>query len=161
MFKNTITEKGLSEFTNDLESEMIAFVRDVEKFECLEEDERTVISIFGEINFKRRYHQDKETEERVYLLEQLLKLEKERMLPNVKERLIEEPKLIMVYYSIIEKGKKTELKNKRHFGGIYSKKIYDLWEEVMTYIESNYDTEYLEKVYISGDGSNWIKIGSE
>ena len=31
----------------------------------------------------------------------------------------------------------------------------------MTYIESNYDTEYLEKVYISGDGSNWIKIGSE
>ena len=31
----------------------------------------------------------------------------------------------------------------------------------MTYIENNYDTEYLEKVYISGDGANWIKTGKE
>ena len=31
----------------------------------------------------------------------------------------------------------------------------------MTYIENNYDTEYLEKVYISGDGANWIKTGLE
>ena len=251
--KNAITEKGISDFTNDLESEMIAFGRDVvqflveyaeniifklkdrkEKFESLEKDNRTIISIFGEINFKRRYYQDKETKERIYLLDQFLKLEKrERMLPNVKERLIEEaretsyrkagrkagqrasygteiskqtvknemnkldfkpetaeekenkkkvkklyiiadedhvhlqkggieePRLIIVYDSIIAKGKRIELKNKRHFGGIYSKKIDDLWEEVMTYIENNYDTEYLEKVYISGDGANWIKTGLE
>ena len=247
--KNAITEKGISDFTNDLESEMIAFGRDVvqflveyaeniifklkdrkEKFESLEKDNRTIISIFGEINFKRRYYQDKETKERIYLLDQFLKLEKrERMLPNVKERLIEEaretsyrkagqrasygteiskqtvknemnkldfkpetaeekenkkkvkklyiiadedhvhlqkggieePRLTIVYDSIIAKGKRIELKNKRHFGGIYSKKIDDLWEEVMTYIENNYDTEYLEKVYISGDGANWIKTGLE
>lgn len=31
----------------------------------------------------------------------------------------------------------------------------------MTYIENNYNTEYLEKVYISGDGANWIKTGLE
>ena len=31
----------------------------------------------------------------------------------------------------------------------------------MTYIENSYDTEYLEKVYISGDGANWIKTGLE
>lgn len=62
-----------------------------EKFESLEKDERTIISIFGEVKFKRRYYQDKETKERIYLLDQFLKLEKrERMLPNVKERLIEE-----------------------------------------------------------------------
>lgn len=108
--KNSITEKGISDFTNDLESEMIAFGRDVvqflveyaedvifklkerkEKFESLEKDDRTIISIFGETNFKRRYYQDKDTKERIYLLDQFLKLEKrERMLPNVKERLIEE-----------------------------------------------------------------------
>lgn len=108
--KNSITEKGISDFTNDLESEIIKFGSQVtqflveyaeniifklkerkEKFECLEKDKRTLISIFGEINFKRRYYQDKETEERIYLLDQFLKLEKrERMLPNVKERLIEE-----------------------------------------------------------------------
>ena len=201
-----------------------------EKFESLEKDNRTIISIFGEINFERRYYQDKETKERIYLLDQFLKLEKrERMLPNVKERLIEEaretsyrragekasygteiskqtvkneiskidfkakimeekenkkkvkklyiiadedhvhlqkggieePRLIIVYDSIIAKGKRIELRNKKHFGGIYSKKIDDLWEEVITYIENNYDTEYLEKVYISGDGANWIKTGLE
>ena len=248
--KKSMTEKGISDFTNDLENEMIKFGSQVtqflveyaeniifkikdrrEKFECLEKDERTLISIFGEINFKRRYYQDKETQERIYLLDQFLKLGKrERMLPNVKERLIEEaretsykragqkasygteiskqtvkneinkldfkpeviieekkdkkkvkklyiiadedhvhlqkggieePRLIIVYDSIIAKGKRIELKNKRHFGGIYSKKIDDLWEEVMTYIENNYDTEYLEKVYISGDGANWIKTGLE
>ena len=247
--KNSLTEEGISDFTNDLESEMIAFGRDVvqflvayaeniifklkdrkEQFESIEKDDRTIISIFGEINFKRRYYQDKETRERIYLLDQFLKLEKrERMLPNVKERLIEEaretsyrkagqrasygteiskqtvkneinkldfkpeiaeekenkkkvkklyiiadedhvhlqkggieePRLIIVYDSIIAKGKRIELKNKRHFGGIYSKKIDDLWEEVMTYIENSYDTEYLEKVYISGDGANWIKTGLE
>lgn len=247
--KNSITEKGISDFTNDLESEMIEFGIQVtqflveyaeniifklkdrkEKFESLEKDDRTIISIFGEINFKRRYYQDKETKERIYLLDQFLKLEKrERMLPNVKERLIdearetsykragekasygtevskqtvkneinklnfkteiaeekenkkkvkklyiiadedhvhlqkggiEEPRLIIVYDSIIAKGKRIELKNKKHFGRIYIKKIDDLWEEVMTYIENNYDTEYLERIYISGDGANWIKTGLE
>ena len=68
--KNAITEKGLSDFTNDLENEMIKFGSQAtqflveyaeniifklkdrkEKFECLEKDERTLISIFGEINF--------------------------------------------------------------------------------------------------------------
>ena len=34
-------------------------------------------------------------------------------------------------------------------------------EEVLTYIENNYDTEYLEKVYLSGDGASWIKTGLE
>ena len=74
---------------------------------------------------------------------------------------IEEPRLIIVYDSILAKGKRIELKNKKHFGGIYSGKVDDLWEEVMTYIENEYDTEYLEKVYILGDGANWIKTGLE
>ena len=247
--KNSITEKGISNFTNDLESEMIKFGIEVtqfvveysediifklkerkEKFESLEKDERTIISIFGEVNFKRRYYKDKGTKERIYLLDQFLKLEKrERMLPNVKERLIEEaretsyrragekasygteiskqtvkneinkldfkaelseekenkkkvkkiyiiadedhvhlqkggieePRLVVVYDNVVAKGKRIELKNKKHFGGIYTKRIDDLWEEVMTYIENNYDTEYLERVYISGDGASWIKTGVE
>lgn len=247
--KNSMTEKGISDFTNDLESEMITFGSEVtqflieyaeaiifklkerkEQFECLEKDERTIISIFGEVTFKRRYYQDKETKERVYLLDQFLKLEKrERMLPNVKERMIdearetsykragnkasygteiskqtvkneinklnfqteieeekkdkkqvkrlyiiadedhvhlqkggiEEPRLVVIYDNIVSLGKRIELKNKKHYGGIYTNKIDDLWEEVMTYIENNYDTEYLEKVYISGDGANWIKTGLE
>ena len=61
---------------------------------------------------------------------------------------IEEPRVIIVYDKIVINGKRVELKNKKHFGEIYTKKIDDLWEEVMTYIEENYDIEYLEKVYI-------------
>lgn len=247
--KNSITEKGISDFTNDLESEMIKLGHDVtqflveyaeeiifklkdrkEKFESLEKDERTVISIFGEQNFKRRYYQDKETKERIYLLDQFLKLEPgQRILSNVKERMveearetsyrragqkasygteiskqtvkneinklkfqeeikeentnkkqvkklyiiadedhvhlqkggIEEPRLVIIYDNFVSIGKRIELKNKKHFGGIYKNKIDDLWEEVMTYIENVYDTECLEKVYISGDGANWIKTGLE
>ncbi len=63
--KSSITEKGISDFTNNLEGEMIEFGSQVtqflveyaeniifklkdrkEKFECLEKDERTIISIF-------------------------------------------------------------------------------------------------------------------
>lgn len=247
--KNSITEKGISDFTNDLEKEMICLGKEItqfiveyaeniifnlkerkEKFESLEKDTRTLISIFGEINFERRYYQDKETKKRVYLLDQFLKLEKrERMLPNVKERMleearetsykragkkasygtdiskqtvknemnklkfnqekerktsikkevknlyiiadedhvhlqkggIEEPRLVIVYEGIERQEKRVILKNKKHFGGIYKGKIDDLWEEVLTYIENNYDTEYLEKVYLSGDGASWIKTGLE
>lgn len=247
--KNSITEKGISDFTNDLESEMIKFGNEITQFlveyaeniifklkdrkECfssLEKDNRTLISIFGELNFKRRYYQDKETKERIYLLDQFLKLEPgERILTNVKERMleearetsyrragqkasygteiskqtvkneinklkfqeeikkentnkkqvkklyiiadedhvhlqkggIEEPRLVIIYDNFVSTGKRIELKNKRHFGGIYKNKIDDLWEEVMTYIENAYDTEYLERVYISGDGANWIKTGLE
>lgn len=74
---------------------------------------------------------------------------------------IEEPRLVIIYDNFVSIGKRIELKNKKHFGGIYKNKIDDLWEEVMTYIENTYDTEYLEKVYISGDGANWIKTGLE
>ena len=35
----------------------------------------------------------------------------------------------------------------------------DLWLEVQQYIYDNYDTEYLENVYIAGDGAPWIVAG--
>ena len=74
---------------------------------------------------------------------------------------IEEPRLIIVYEGIERQEKRVILKNKKHFGGIYKGKIDKLWEEVLTYIENNYDMEYLDKVYLSGDGASWIKTGLE
>lgn len=247
--KNSFNEKGISDFTDDLESEMVKLGNKVtqfmvefaentlfklkerkEKFESLEKDDRSIVSIFGSIDFKRRYYKDKETGERIYLLDQFLNLSpNERILPNVKERMInearetsyaragqkasygteiskqtvkneinklkfleeqetekkdkkkvkklyviadedhvhlqkggiEEPRLIVIYDNIVSIGKRVELQNKKHFGGIYTNRIDDLWEEVMTYIENKYDTEYLERVYISGDGASWIKTGLE
>lgn len=248
--KNSIADGGLSNFTDDLVKEfadlgtkttefIVGYAEETifklkerkENFESLEKDDRRIITIFGEVNFKRRYYQDKETKERIYLLDQFLQLEPgQRMLSNVKERLIkeaiessykkagekaaygveisketvmheiesldlknkikeekeekkkqvkalyiiadedhvhlqkggiEEPRVVIVYDNIVSNGKRIELRNKKHFGGIYTKKIDDLWEEVLTYIENTYDTEYLKRVYISGDGASWIKTGKE
>lgn len=37
----------------------------------------------------------------------------------------------------------------------------NLWKKVSGYIARAYDTEYLEKIYIHGDGGRWIKNGLE
>ena len=36
-----------------------------------------------------------------------------------------------------------------------------LWAKVSDYIEKTYDKENLKKVFISGDGAQWIKNGTE
>lgn len=246
--KNSMEVGGLSEFTNNLEENLMQLGCDLtkfsleyaeeilfklkerkNKFESLEKDDRKVISIFGEIDFKRRYYLDKQTGERVYLLDEYFKIApKERLLENVETRLveeaietnyekagksvaykteiskqtvmnkisdlkinvselkvlnkkvvdniyiiadedhvhlqkggIEEPRLIVVYDSIIKEGKRTKLCNKKHFGGVYKGKIDDLWEEVLTYIDNNYVLEKTKNIFILGDGANWIKTGLE
>lgn len=56
------------------------------------------------------------------------------------------------------KGRK-ELVNTYYFSGLYegSKGVKAFWEEVQKYIESNYDTNVLQRVFVSGDGADWIK----
>lgn len=57
----------------------------------------------------------------------------------------------------IEKNK-YHLKNKRYFTGDYGSSE-ELWLKVADYIDEAYDTEYIEKIYLSGDGAFWIKEG--
>lgn len=78
------------------------------------------------------------------------------------------PKLICVYEDIEEesgsgcKSKRYRLTGKRYFSGLHTGKgNEDLWEEVRDYIASRYDPDYLEKIYIAGDGAAWIKAGCE
>lgn len=246
--KNFIFSKGISSFTDDLVVEFAKFGSDLtqfiveyieeevfklnerkEQFESLEKDERKIVSIFGEIHYKRRYYRDKENNNKVYLTDKLLGISpKQRLLDNVKEKLIEnaidssyeysgehaaygvkisrqevkneienlnlnysfhqenenkkqikhvyviadedhvhlqkggieEPRIVVVYDNFIQNGKRIELKNKRHFGGLYKGKIDDLWNEVAMYIENTYDMDYLEHVFVLGDGAKWIKIGA-
>lgn len=246
--KNSMEVGGLSEFTSNLEDNLMQLGYDLTKFsleyaeeiifkikerknqfESLEKDERNVVSIFGGIDFKRRYYLDKQTGKRVYLLDEYFKIApKERLLENVETRLIEEaietnyekagknvaykteiskqtvmnkisdlkinvselkvlnkkvvdniyiiadedhvhlqkggieePRLIVVYDSIIKDGKRTKLCNKKHFGGVYKGKIDDLWEEVLTYIDNAYVLNQTKTIFILGDGANWIKTGLE
>ena len=244
--ENLIFSKGISSFTDDLVAEFAQFGSDLtqfvieyaeetifrlnerkEQFISLKKDKRNVVSIFGEIEYKRRYYERLDGE-KVYLIDKLIGIEpKQRLLDNVRERLvdnaidtsyeyagehaaygvkisrqevkneieeldlnqsfydkatnkkqveniyiiadedhvhlqrggIEEPRIIVVYDDIMSNGKRIELVNKRHLGGLYKSKIDDLWEEVATYIEENYDLEYAKRVFISGDGASWIKTG--
>lgn len=79
------------------------------------------------------------------------------------------PKLIYAYEDIIpdtDSKKITriryKLQNPHYFGGMYEgKKNAELWKEVESYIEDYYDMDYLEKVYLCGDGAAWIKAGCE
>jgi hypothetical protein len=72
-----------------------------------------------------------------------------------------EPKLAVLFEGIEKEGpqsKRNRLVGKYHFGGVYGKSE-ELWTEVNEYIEACYDQEYLEKIYILGDGAGWIKSG--
>ena len=244
---NLIFSNGISSYTDDLVSEFATFGSDLtqylidlveeeifkinkedKQFKSLEKDERNIVSIFGNITYKRRYYYDKTSKERVYLLDRVIGIKpNENLLPNVKERLIkdatessyehagevaaygvkiskqevknqiekldldidfyekneeprkvetiyiiadedhvhlqkggiEEPRIIIVYDNILSKGKRIELKNKRHFGGVYKNRIMDLWDEVALYIENTYDMDCVQRIFIQGDGASWIKTG--
>lgn len=108
--KNSMVTGGLSNFTEDLKDNLMQLGYDLTKFsleyaediifkikerkqqfESLEKDDRKIISIFGDINFKRRYYLDKENNQRVYLLDEYFKIApNERLLENVETKLIEE-----------------------------------------------------------------------
>ena len=70
-----------------------------------------------------------------------------------------EPRLVYVHEGrkLISKDR-YELINKRVFSGVYLSSE-NLWLEVADYIDEAYDTENIEKIYLSGDGASWIKQG--
>ncbi len=71
-----------------------------------------------------------------------------------------EPKLVYVHEGREKAGKdRWMLKNPRYFGGMY-KEAEELWNEVADYIDKVYTYENIEKIYLSGDGANWIKAGT-
>ena len=56
------------------------------------------------------------------------------------------------------KGRK-ELVNTYYFSGLYegSDGVREFWEEIQRYIEAVYDTDEIQRVFISGDGASWIR----
>lgn len=70
------------------------------------------------------------------------------------------PRLVYVHegYSEESTEERKILRNPRYFGGVYDN-IEDLWLEVADYIDKQYDVDYIETIYISGDGAAWIKQG--
>ncbi len=71
------------------------------------------------------------------------------------------PKLVYVHEGIDpERSSRTRrmLKNIRYFSGMY-KESEELWLEVMEYIDKQYNLDFIESIYISGDGASWIRTG--
>lgn len=73
-------------------------------------------------------------------------------------------RLLYVY-----EGKSSECAGRKqldgihYIGGLYSgsEGIKTMWEETWEYIRKNYDTTKLEKIYVCGDGAQWIKKCTE
>lgn len=59
------------------------------------------------------------------------------------------------------KSKRKRLINPYYFAGVYrgNSGNQELWEEVYRYIDKTYEMSKIKKIYISGDGANWIKEG--
>lgn len=73
------------------------------------------------------------------------------------------PRLIYVYEDVDFDGRKHELKECSFFGGDYAgtKGTKELWREVFEFITDSYDEDVLEKIYINGDGAEWIRTGAD
>jgi len=79
------------------------------------------------------------------------------------------PKVICLYEDVINesgensKNPRYKLIGKRYFSGVYRGKQANekFWQQVQDYINEVYDTEYLERIYIAGDGASWIKSGTD
>lgn len=70
-----------------------------------------------------------------------------------------EPKLVYVHEGKVPTSKdRWRLLNPRYFSGVYSNSD-ELWLEVADYVHKAYESEALEKIYLSGDGANWIRNG--
>lgn len=72
-----------------------------------------------------------------------------------------EPRLACIFEDIEKESKNSKrnrLVNKHYFAGVYAKPE-DIWLEVLEYIDAIYDEDYLEAIYIMGDGASWIKTG--
>lgn len=71
------------------------------------------------------------------------------------------PRIVYVHegidYNKSSKNRKV-LKNVKYFGGMYEN-TEDLWLEVADYIDKQYNIDFVETIYLSGDGASWIRQG--
>lgn len=75
-------------------------------------------------------------------------------------------KLIYIYESkqdVAGYSGRKELAGSFYFSGLYPGKEGNekLWKNVQDYIDKNYEKEYLKRIFVSGDGAQWIKRGAE
>ncbi len=70
-------------------------------------------------------------------------------------------KLVYVHEGKVQESKNRKFLCEKHIFASNLKKPEDLWINVYDYIYSKYDVTKLDKIFILGDGANWIKTGLE
>jgi hypothetical protein len=78
---------------------------------------------------------------------------------KVKGRKGVQARLIYIHEGVVDYPRR-HLKNARYFTTV-AKSPLEFWFEVCDYISAYYDFENLEAIYLSGDGSSWIRVGTE
>ena len=72
-------------------------------------------------------------------------------------------KLVYVYEGVepeAPKSKRYRLVNPHYFAGTYEGKANDeMWDEIYSFLENNYDMDSIKHIYVNSDGGNWIKAG--
>ena len=145
-------------------------------------DRRTLLTTFGNLEIERAYNKPKNGGKSVYLLDKYIGLAPhDKVSLAVKIKFVEEAGESS-YQKGGEKACMTEdvaskqtVKNtiheleveleeeipvqKKKIKNLHIQADEDLWLEVQQYIYDNYDTEYLENVYIAGDRAPWIVAG--
>ena len=161
-------------FEEDLMHVMIEFGRKIYQ-ECLKEigenirqsefrkknyyvehkaDRRTLLTTFGNPEIERAYYKPKNGGKSVYLLDKYVGLAPhDKVSLAVKTKFVEEA----VETSYQKGGEKACMTEDVVSKQTVKNTIHEL--EVQQYIYDNYDTEYLENVYIAGDGAPWIVAG--
>lgn len=68
--------------------------------------------------------------------------------------------LISIHEGISRHGKRGRCINP-HYISSHGKPIEDLWLEAAKWIYQSYDVDYIERIYLHGDGATWIKEGQK
>ena len=70
-------------------------------------------------------------------------------------------RLVYVHDGNVSDTKRMRLKHVRYLTWPIGGDSDDMWEAVATYIEGQYETDKLEKIWLTGDGAEWIDKGEE
>lgn len=76
---------------------------------------------------------------------------------NIRGAKDKEARLIYVHEGVVDYPRRS-LKNVRYFTTV-NKKPEAFWLEVCDYIDTHYDFLSIKKIFLSGDGSPWIRVG--
>ena len=120
---------------------------------------------------EQKFHIYLDSHERTILLHSLVELKNQLLAQGRYADCVDElifkvtvmPKIIYVYEGVdTEETGRPKLINTKYFGGVYEggEAIKDLWNEVYRYLDSAYDLDSVEQIYVNGDEAEWIKSGA-